>query len=98
MEVGQAVGQGAVSSGFHAVDFSSGTGKLVFFKKNASQRSVLMRMCTQVGWPGLSACRRHLLTIELGPKLLETIPVRLPAVTDPNTWFFNMLTIVSGEP
>lgn len=57
-----------------------------------------MRMCTQVGWPGLSACRHHLLTIELGPKLLETIPVRSPEVTDPNTWFFNMLTVVSGEP
>lgn len=52
--VGQAVGQvgrGTVGFVFHVVDFSSGTGKLVFFKKNA--RSVLTRMGAQVGRPGL---------------------------------------------
>lgn len=53
---GQAVGQvgkGAVGFVFHVVDFSSGTGKLVFFKKNATRRSVLTGMCAQVGRPGL---------------------------------------------
>lgn len=58
-----------------------------------------MRMCAQVGLSGLSAYRRHLLTIESGPKLLETIPVCSPEVTDqPQKWCFNMLTVVSGEP
>lgn len=51
-QVGQ-VGSGAVGFVFHVVDFSSGTGKLVFFKKNASRRSVLTRMGAQVGRPGL---------------------------------------------
>lgn len=47
------VGREAVGFVFRVVDFSSGTGKLVFFKKNASRRSVLTRMGAQVGRPGL---------------------------------------------